>query len=838
VKLLSLAACLLLGAATASAGPSQPRVRSSPDPGPAIAPEVVLSRTIERIALMDLRLQPNPGDVDYRIADHVLELAQRVSPDRATLARRRASLAYRIGDSEALERATRDVVRLDPRDTVAQLRLISLRIRSLQTVDQRLDAYQRFLGPGGRSLDPSVRSRLALDAALLAREAGRTDTFVDMLSLATQLDATNKQAAAVALGFYQQRVADDPRGLAELTINLLLADPLDLNVHLALARILAAHGVFDQADRFHTNGRRVMLAASNRLTTQVSSEQLVLTWHRFGPDRPVSRLHDELTLARNQARERIASLQAQGIPTTDQTPPEQVRLDPQIELVRILAAHAAGQEDVIEAAVEDLRASHDAEVRGLTDPATRPEGVTPAQVRALAGARLFEQFAIRSMTGVQLDEYTDAVRGTPLRQDPRVRQATDPWIALREGRLDDAIAGFESLDPAGPVVHIGIGLAHELGERIQDAVESYRAAFASDPLGPWGAWGRYRAGVLIKTDPVRTTLTAPIRRAAQAVPDWVDQITSDPVAATNLTVQGPGRSLHALEPGHITLRLRNAAPTPLGLGPDHTIRSTFVISPQLDAPGVDEDWSPAHPEIVELDRRLRLNPRETIEAQIETMPAFTGWWLEVASEAAARVRHRVIQGVDLSAGTLRVGALSVAADADAYVRQPLELVLAGPEAIADAARTGTGHTLALALASMRTLALRPEHTGAAPGDLDTAIDAIIQRFDSLSSIDRALTLAMLPTGRLAPKFERLDLFIDDAMAHESDEIVLGVALATRARSSDDPLLRVAPIERSAWLTELAGLIRERLDAGHEGYPTRGPGVRALEPFRIDTEPGG
>src|SRR5690606_22072900 len=115
---------------------------------------------------------------------------------------------YAAGDEAKVIEVTREIIRLDPSDTVAQLRLISDRISRYQSVEERQTAFDRLLGESGGAIDPSVRSRLALDDALLARELGDEQRFVERLSMATQLDSSNKPAAVLAATYALERLTD------------------------------------------------------------------------------------------------------------------------------------------------------------------------------------------------------------------------------------------------------------------------------------------------------------------------------------------------------------------------------------------------------------------------------------------------------------------------------------------------------------------------------------------------------------------------------------------------------------------------------------------------------
>ncbi|MBU6414557.1 MAG: hypothetical protein KGS45_13960, partial [Planctomycetes bacterium] len=182
------------------------------------------ARSMARMVLMDVRVRVPPSSEELAIALDLLRAARKFLPDDAELLRLEMETASVAGDQQGVLAATRELVRLDPSDAVAQLRLISARIVELQTVEERLAMYERLLGAAGKGLDDSIRSRLALDAALLARESGNDRLFGERLKQALALDAANKEAAILALTEYSARV-NAPEGRAQLISNLILSDP-------------------------------------------------------------------------------------------------------------------------------------------------------------------------------------------------------------------------------------------------------------------------------------------------------------------------------------------------------------------------------------------------------------------------------------------------------------------------------------------------------------------------------------------------------------------------------------------------------------------------------------
>src|SRR5690606_26138102 len=157
--------------------------------------DALAAREVARIAQLDLRRTPTPTAADFAIAADVLRIAHALAPDDEQILRLLIEAVGQGGGApEEVTSLSRTLLALNSKDTVTQLRVISDAISRLQSVDARLAAYDNYLGPRGRSLDASVRSRLALDAALLLRERGDIEGFAERLSLAAELDSTNKDA--------------------------------------------------------------------------------------------------------------------------------------------------------------------------------------------------------------------------------------------------------------------------------------------------------------------------------------------------------------------------------------------------------------------------------------------------------------------------------------------------------------------------------------------------------------------------------------------------------------------------------------------------------------------
>jgi hypothetical protein len=122
--------------------PSTPELSAS-----LMAPTV--ARELRRLALLELRAMDTPAGDDYLCTEFLLSLAAKCRADDVEQLRRRVEAAFNAGDSAKVEALSRQLLTMDPGDTRTQLRLIAAKLTAMQTVEARLAAIDRLLGPDG-----------------------------------------------------------------------------------------------------------------------------------------------------------------------------------------------------------------------------------------------------------------------------------------------------------------------------------------------------------------------------------------------------------------------------------------------------------------------------------------------------------------------------------------------------------------------------------------------------------------------------------------------------------------------------------------------------------------
>lgn len=867
-----LASAGLALAAQPAAKSGSPASPPSASPGaPTVSPldaEAFAARSIARTAMLDLRLRPSRTPGDYALAWALLGLAEKYAPLDAELVRRRAEAAFNAGDADAVEGATRRLLELDPSDTVAQLRLIASRIARLQTADERLASYERFLGAA--TIDASIRSRLALDAALLERERGRGASFDRYLARAIELDGTNKDAALLRWSIVESSPAGAEARMDAL-MALLLADPLDLNVHVAVARELASAGAYDAARRFITNARALIMTQGDQTWIALAVCNYVLGWHEGGVDKVVADLSKQVSDQRAALQREIdkARTEGLGVGISDQKP-EDVRLNLDFERVRLAGALALNDEKTVGDSLTDLAGSVAQRAALRADDRSRPAGLTERNVAFENRAERIELQCWRGLAGRDLEKARAEVDALAAEEEGGDLASARAWLTLRaggEGAAERALAQFRAVPASQDVVPsltaAGEALALEAMGRKPDAIASLGRLARTESLGALGAWARGRLILLGGADPAQSTAAQTAARFSERAPAWVDRMITDPRTGQSLRVELVSPTVRGLEPSRIRVTLRNLSPMPLGLGSNRTVSSRLLFSPRAEVRMVSVPGF-AEPEVIDLQRRLRLMPGESLVAEVTPDLGYFGLVLESAIVEPVRARWQVLQGFfPAMTGTMEVAKGSQIASTDSLVRTPLtEARLPFDDLLARCERMTDDDAALLASAvRARTLGLAalmgPAPTAGSsaaanprpnialvptPEQSQKLFAALASRYAGLSPRSRAILVCVVPS---AVQLADAKVF-DDAVRAERDPAVLPLVLVTRVSAPSDELLALA--DQPPMVSQVIELLRERLakPSGESapGVPVidsiarAGPGLLALRPKPLSGEQKG
>lgn len=771
------------------------------------------SRTVQRLAVLDLRAREKADAGDFAIAQHLLSIASELTPNDADIYRRRIEAAWTAGDAPLVLDLTRRVVELDPRDTVAQLRLISARITSLQTVPERLAAYDAFLGEKGKSLDPSVLSRLALDAALLHRERGDEPAFVEYLKKAMRLDGSNKDAAYLAMTFVADR-AEDPLAYFEALTHVLYADPIDPKTHLELRNVLMEHGAYAQALRFHDLLCEIHHKAGNELPEDVRLQSFMLNWLVDGP----ASVADALTVQVESRRAQIRAAKAEpgrdiGGPT--EIRPEDARLDVRFEQVRAITAMVSGNSKLLASSMNDFGLSIQDRLQAVADPVRRPPGMSDVQVADAVVNYVVETTLMRLLTGVAPDADSDRVAQVLAvldEADPR-RSDIEGWRLIHSGDLDAAAARFNRT--SGQTLWTLVGLATIL-ERKGDTAGAAREYVRIRPMSSqnilcgYAGWKAAQLG----GEPAANRIAEQLTASAKSIPSWIDSMSRTPHLFQSLSADFVSTQASAIDRSEVRVRFKNLSSIPLGMGSGRTINTRLFFGPNLEI-GVRSRGDAAVGEVFDADRRLRLMPAEEMVVTLWPDVGLAGYLAEAGSFQTARVRWRVLQGFESrSSGVKEPGPGCLEAHTRTLSREALRASHLSIVELNEHFAGATPNQIPALLASARILFL----TDPPIPDAATTTSALVAAVPTWPEPARLLASAMLPPASVAPAIAPLD----DTFKSDPSPRVAAITAATRIASKDDPWLASAAAHADPRTAGVAKAHAARLSSQSPTYAAGGP----------------
>ncbi len=839
--------------APAQDGANQPtsRARDAEVQSPTVAFEDELSWLIRRSAILDLRLHESPLPVDYELTANMLSIASDLDPTNAEIAREMVQAAWLAGNQPLMLDATRRVIRSDPRDSVAQLRLISANINTKQTVEERKLLYDRFLSDAGASLDPAVRSRLALDAALLEREAGNTTGFIERLHQATRLDVTNKSAASLAAQYYSS-VRKNPVTNLDYEIRLLNADPLDANVHLAIARMLAGQGALDASIRFLDNSIELFKLETGFAAEVIEEIRVAVKWQVDGPREVMRSLNTRLSEQRKAAQSRIDAYAAQQLPTDELRRPLDIRYPLSIDKLRLLAAHSEGDEELTRSVLNDIELSVNEELNDIG----RSLQQRSVDINAMLGQvvlRIAELQAMRAIVGLDADrireDFEEVVKNRPEMADRF--GSIEPMALFAEGRYEECLAAAEPFQ-GSPVISLIIGQSYEKLNRKEDAIELYLRLTHSNAMNVYGAFANTRLVQLGAADRILTDAGREMRVVASKVPDWIDQMIRRPGSFFYLGVEQDQRMYSEGQQPMLTIRLQNTAPIPLALGPNAPIDSRVLIEPVgVKTPHNGFAGDP-RPKVLQLDQRLRLEPREELILTINADSASTDWLIDQQPGVAIRQRWRLIQSfaprvsdILIQPGTtdadskvfgITSSALGLTAETEVVQRLGIAGLETEPSTLLTMLRSGDPPTRRRAVVAInaRMMALRDEDRFDA-STMSLVVGALNEVYTSVSPAERAAMMLALPHRHQVPAMIGFDdhvaaLLVSDALIDSRiDPIVMACALLTRTDDAEAPIFEALVHVSDPRVTRIGSIVRARLESGQPLIGTVGPGVNAMTP---------
>lgn len=791
-----------------------------------------------------------------------LAAASAMVPDDAEMVRLELQAWDSTGNLARATEAAERLLALDPWDTVAQLRVINARIRRLPTAEARLAVYERLLreGAAGRGGIPEeVRSRLALDAALMAREVDADEIrFIDFLTTATSLDVTNKEAAALFATHFLDRTRDASERVDLLT-NLVLADPMDEVALRGLAGELLGHGAYEGALRWFNLAMGATARWGSESDDDLMFNQIVAMWQVDGPLAAREILQRYRHRVYQDLQRRRARLAAMGEDPGPDIPPllpyrlelvnlgidaalrDTERLQAGLERVSVWARLTGDQ--LRDAERQMLEAAETDERRRLVEASTR-NALASLDVELLYAhlvtgldmdrcERLLDELVARrsELTGEDGGELLPNGERLDAVLDERAERRFRGWIAVHRDQeeLAEELLG-ELAEEGDSGARLGLATLAERRRRIEEAQLHYARLVQQDPSTMMAAVALTRLENLLGRPVTPTALQSRLNEKALEVAPWMESIVSGASPITALTARFVPLTIDPLERAQVEIRMRNATRFPMGVGEDRPIGSRLILLTRLVMPTLTAEQQAAlarlvSPEVVSAARRLRLGPNEEIVIRVFIGRGLTGQTLRQLSAHPATATVRVLQSFALSEdGSFEEAPFASSAQTDVLTRQAMD-TRESAETLSDRILFAEGRSLLTDLYSA-FYRLNLLVAVAASGELSPEQDrarsalrgALLERSATLGVMERrfvaALALQWLPLTDEWGQRLRAALETDDAAT-----LVL-LAIASRAAREDPIYARIQEVDAAggafAEFGELLSRLRTRDDGSGEG----------------------
>jgi len=784
-----------------------------------------------------------PTVTQYRMAALMLGLARQLTPTNDEFLRSEIEAWTYAGDRDEVIRATRELLVLDPLDTVAQLRLVTANVERLQDVDQRMAVYDRMLGPAGSKLDDSVRSRLALDAALLARETGDEAKFLEHLTFAVTADVTNKDAAALYATYFLDRT-NDPEERVDILANMVLSDPMDPRTHENLALELMRHGAFMGALRFFDRMGDLQRAGKIERTSEQIFDYLLSVWNALGPARCLEYIRGHELSEQIKSDKELRERAMQGHDVEGQR--QMVLLLPALELFRLAILSAREDSENAALSLKRVVLGYDVGIEQIQRAAQAGNQRAQAMLPAFQLRHDLDVLWARMISGQELDQAVETLESLRARSEalaPAAIQRYEGWMAAHRGDTGRARELLTPLAERDENARFALALAMEKEGKRDEAALEYARVASEKPKTILAAMARMKVERLLHRTLAPTPLVKRLNDKMLAMAPWLDEATAEPRKFMSLSVEHVNPRID--ESGRIELRIRlrnelGVSAVPLAVGVGRPINTMLLLSPRV-VTSVTEQARVMRPEVIRLDRRLRLRPGESIDATIWGGRWMVGRVIE-GSAVQTTLRWRVIQGFTLNeTGGYDPGPMCLDTQSDILTRAPLD-VPRDPGALADRLstaqgpellRTVAGATIMLTTTRMRIDQVRQalsseesperrqqiESFGAqAAQEREILVSTLLQRMRTMSELELAHALIRTRSGRIMSP--DVSAQVMEIIGDRNSPYVLLPVILTGTRdvqeaalgrmlTGPDPLgTRLAALLKQTVQSQPSGLIRE------------------------------
>lgn len=758
--------------------------------GPDTTPRAVFADTLVGMAMMSIAGTANPRDDQWTRARILLDNALEQNPNDPELWQIRREMAKRLNEPEVAGQALLRYCALVPEDDAAQLDLILEHAQTKQTVDDRLAQVERFLeGAGTERFSAPLRSRLATYAAAQLRETADQARYIKRLKQALELDPSNADAAKLFLEWMVNRKASPTeQGVAMMAI--VKAAPVDSQMRWSLANLLLSVGAYSHAAEQFSSSAAVATGREDIPDAVTHYTPWALSLLAAGKFDEATNLMDELEqgfihAAKQQEEKRAKDAKDReekeksepdtpdaSTPAETAATPEDERIEPRLPLDLEFCNYAIrdrnNQKDRAEGSYNRLRT-------------ILSEGAQKGDVVHLAGLAWISVLANRD-----LDTVEATLARVPESAQDQTRRVRG-WLELRSGNTARARELLTPLASSDAFAAYGMALTVPVETQRADRVKLLQQTIHAFPKSLAAALAA-RDMATLGERPAPVASAIPL---VKAMDGWSSSLRSPNFFKypwTSLSVTVDPDFYGYIEPIYATVTLRNMTDLPLAMGEGGAVSSQLIIVAAPHRAG--EALKELPPVVVNMRRRLRIEPRQSIVAKVRIDRSGLSSVLEGSpTETISFNLTSMLDPTPSPRGGMVPGPLGAVTTTPMILRSGMPLT--NPNVDTWVRWIGPSGDPVDRLRGLAILSL----TATRLGDSDQAkaaskrmADALLNAYEGLDDVGKAWTLSYLPTDPDGVSFFKP---IHESAQRSTSRLVQLVYLSLHVQQADSPVLTAA-----------------------------------------------
>ena len=777
--------------------------------------------------LYPLTRDPDITDEGYQAALATALRCARLAPDRRAAWDLALLLAdqVEVGSPEQARVARREsleaLARLDPADDVIRLARLADAIDAHPTADARVRAYESALSEKHRSsIGSPCAARLAYQLASLESRIGNPELFARWLAESVKTDPAFPAAAQAAAGFFRMRVSD-PAADVELLSGAIEANPRDVATWSALVTVLLDGAAFAGAERA-TRMAIAVAEAERRMETvySLTGDLATALWGNGQVEAAAREL--ELRMARlTDDFRRMISLIDPTI-TNERLNREFPPIPTTLSIAMLGLAKRQGDQARVEQLAERALRGSDAEIRRAKDANASPRRLAEFDIQKIAVTLLFGKDVSTVRALIDSTSKAEAL-------GDKGKARFEGMLLWRQGKAAEALAALEPIRAEDAMAQYAYASVLVDLKRQSDAANEFRALAQGFPGTSIGLLALDRLAETLGQKSLSTAQLSPeIAQRSKSMeeslqrhlPRSVDDLIEHPMRALTVEVSASSTTIRPYEPLDLRVRLRNSSRLPMAIGADAPISGKVTLRTAAPRPG-SATAAELEPQPILIDRRLRLDPGQEIEVNVEAALTAVGLLLNFEPLDPHLVNIAVVSNPATATGGSAPGFMGTVTSAPPVQFTGVLVTKQWIEESRQVIKAAGSIEAVTRLALMAHAAADPErHPEPLRPLLKESWADIVAAWKALPERAQAWVIAVLPkeTPDLAPLLEA-------ARASTSPSVLRSWAI-TRITDPKDAMLDVCRRSGDAELAELADSI---------SWMAERRAARAVEEMGIEAE---